>query len=72
MRNYGEMCNIFKISKTRKSLDLGYVINVYMVCLTQVFKVNLRSFGAFPMFDNFVSQKRLVVERNRPNFPPRG
>ncbi len=35
-------------------------------------KVILRSFGAFLIFDNIVSQKWLVVERNRGKFGPRG
>ncbi len=35
-------------------------------------KVILGSFGAFPIFDNRVSRKRLVVERNGEKFGPRG
>ncbi len=39
---------------------------------SQVLKVILRSFGAFPIFAKPVSRKRLVVERNRVKFGPRG
>ena len=38
----------------------------------QVFKFSLGSFGAFPFFDDLVSRKRLLVERNGPNFGPLG
>ncbi len=40
-----------------------------------MFKVSLGSFGTFPIFpifNNLVSQKRLVEERNGPKFGPRG
>ncbi len=37
-----------------------------------MFKFSLGSFGAFSIFDNLVSQKRLVVERNGPKFGPHG
>ncbi len=35
-------------------------------------KVILRSFGAFSIFDNLISRKRLVVEQTGPNFGPGG
>ena len=37
-----------------------------------VIKFSLLSFGAFPIFDNLVTPKRLVVEPNGLNFGPRG
>ncbi len=36
----------------------------------QLFKFSLGSFGAFPIFDDLVSRKRLVVEQNGPKFGP--
>ncbi len=36
-----------------------------------MFRVSLRSFGAFLIFSNLVSRERLVVERNGPKCGPR-
>ncbi len=36
-----------------------------------MFKFSLGSFSAFPIFDNLVSRKRLVIEQNGPKFGPR-
>ncbi len=46
----------------------------YRVPLTviYVFKFGLGSLGAFPIFDDLVSWKRPVIERNRPKFGPQG
>ncbi len=38
----------------------------------QVFMFIFWSFGAFPILDAVVSQKWLVIERNRPKFRPQG
>ena len=37
-----------------------------------MFNFSLGSFCAFQIFDDLVSRKRLVVERNRPKFEPLG
>ncbi len=37
-----------------------------------MFKFSLGSLGAFPIFDDLVSQKRLIVEQNTPNFGAQG
>ncbi len=42
------------------------------ILVSQVPKVILVSFGAFPIFDNLVSQKCLVVEQNGVNLWPQG
>ncbi len=34
----------------------------------EIFKVILRSFGAFLIVDNLVSRRRLAIERNGPKF----
>ncbi len=39
---------------------------------SQVFKVSLRLFGGFPLFDFLVSRKQLVMERNIGKFCSRG
>ncbi len=52
---------------------LGVSMNVYRVHLTVMcFKFSLGSFGAFPIFDNFLSRKWLVVGGNGPKFGPHG
>ena len=53
-------CNIFHYIKRS--------ISVYKVLMTVEYS---RSFSAFSICNNLLSQKRLVIERNRPKLGPR-
>ncbi len=45
-------------------IKIGEISNCYM------FNFSLGSFGTFSIFDEFISLKWLVVERNRPKLEP--
>ena len=71
------MCNILEIAGRRAKRSKIWVSGVSFSCIQgtfdcQVFKFSLGSFGAFPFFDDLVSQKWLVVERNGPKFGRQG
>ena len=68
---------ISKMAGRRVKLSEIWASGVSIQCTqgtfdTTVLNVILGSFGAFPIFDNLVSRKRLVVERNRVKFGLRG
>ncbi len=54
-------------NQTQIWASLLYLFTTYGELLI-VFKVILRSFRVFPIIDNFVFQKRLVVEHNGVKF----
>ena len=72
-----EISIIWKTSDRRAKRGEIWTSGVSVQCIqvtldSYVLKVILGSFGAFPIFDNRLSQKRLVVERNGVKFRPRG
>ncbi len=61
----------FRRAKTDKSK--GFVVSIQSIPGSfdrYVFNVSLRSFIAFPIFDNFVSRQRLVVKGKGRQFVP--
>ncbi len=67
------MCDIFETTGHRAKRTKIWASGVSISCIQgtfdcQVSKFSLGSFGAFLFFDDLVSQKRLVVERNGPKF----
>ncbi len=64
--NY-KMCNILKrLPLEQKRLNVGGKVYIAYFRLKLTFDLNfeviLRTFGAFPIFDNLVSRKWLVVQ----------
>ncbi len=71
------MCNILKTASRRAQGTNIWASGTSTACIQSTFgrlvsKVILMSFGAFPIFSNLISQKRLVVENNAPKIGPRG
>ena len=72
-----KMCDIFETAGHRAKRTKIWASGASILCIQgtfdcQVLKFSLGSFGAFPFFDDLVSRKLLVVERDGPKFGPLG
>ena len=72
-----KMGDILETASRRAKRTKIWASSVSISCIQdtfdcQVFKLSLGSFGAFPFFDDLVSRKWLVVERNGAKFGPLG